>query len=77
MNGTVTVQEIAESLNIPLEEVCIMKAGRAFARHIVIKGRAYCGRINSDGYNIPTNFNHIDTHDCRTCLKRYRQKISE
>ena len=75
MNGSLTVQEIAKNLNISLEEVCIMKAG-SFSRHIVIKGRAYCGRIDSDGYNIPTHFDFISEYDCKTCLNRYSQKIS-
>ena len=69
-----TVTQIAESLNISLEEVCIMKAG-AFSRHIVIKGRAYCGRIDSDGYNIPTQFDYISEYDCKTCLNRHSQKV--
>lgn len=71
---TLTVTEIAESLNISLEEVCVMRAG-SVSRHIVIKGRAYCGRIDSDGHNIPTQFDSIDDFDCKTCLKRYTQKV--
>lgn len=74
--ATITTSEIASKLNISIADVALNRAA-AFSRHIVIKGRAYCGRIDNDGYSIPTERTEADVDFvCGTCMRRYTAKVA-
>ena len=70
---TITREEMATALGLQLEDVAIRRAG-SYSRHIAIKGTSYCGRINNDGYNIPTEYDALTAAECGTCLNRYKAK---
>jgi hypothetical protein len=70
---TITREEMATALGLQLEDVAIRKAG-GYSRHIAIKGTSYCGRLNNDGYNIPTEYDELSGGECGTCVKRYKAK---
>ena len=70
---TITREEMSKALGLEIKEIAIAKAG-GYSRHIVIKGTSYCGRLNNDGYNIPTQFEELSGGACGTCLNRYKVK---
>lgn len=73
----VTLAMMAENLGVTIEEVAIRCAG-SYSRHLAVKGTAFCGRINNDGYNITSQYESFDTnHICVTCLTRYNAKIAK
>ena len=73
---TITREEIANSLGLQIEDVAILKVG-GYSRHITIKGTSYCGRLNNDGYNVPTQFEEFAGGQCGTCLNRYKAKAGK
>jgi hypothetical protein len=70
---TITREEMATALGLQLEDVAIRKAG-GYSKHILVKGKSYCGRLDNDGYNVPTQFETLAAGECGTCVKRYKAK---
>lgn len=73
---TLTLETIATQLNISVEDVCVRTA-TTYARHLVIKGVSYCGRINNDGYSMETQFDAFVGYTCGTCEKRHAAKVAK
>jgi hypothetical protein len=68
-------EDVAVNLRLPLEDVAFRKAA-SFSWHICINGTAYCGRINNDGYNVPTQAEEIFlSGTCKTCVNRYANML--
>lgn len=73
----VTLATMASDLNVTIEEVAIRTAG-SYSRHLALKGTAFCGRINNDGYNITSQYESFNPkYICATCLKRYEAKVAK
>ena len=70
---TITREEMATALGLPIEDVAIIRVN-SYSKHITIKGTSYCGRINHDGNNIPTQWEALTGQECATCVKRYKAK---
>lgn len=70
MKATYTRIQIANLLGKNLEEIAIRDAGN-YSTHIAVNGTSYCGRLNNDGYNIPTKLEKTTGSLCSTCLKRF------
>jgi hypothetical protein len=73
----ITLETMATELCVTIDEVAIRKAG-SLSRHLVLKGTAFCGRINNDGYNLTSEYEYFNSkHICVTCLKRYNSKVAK
>jgi hypothetical protein len=73
ITATRTLQEVAKLFNVTTDSVAV-RTGATYRRHLVINGKSLCGKINNDGYNLPTMFDNFRGFVCPTCDKKFVAK---
>lgn len=77
MNTTeYTRNEIATIMAKNVEDVAILR-GASYSTHITINGRAFCGRIDNDGYNLDTEFETFTSRGCGACRNYLNRRIAK
>ena len=72
-----TRDEIAYLINVTLEDIAIRTAS-SYSTHICVNGKALCGRIDNDGYNLSTQFEHfVVGRGCGVCRNHLNRKIAK
>jgi hypothetical protein len=76
VTDNLAIATIADAYNVDISNVAITSV-RTYSKHLCIRGKALCGWIDNDGYDIPTDVDKWNKLYCGKCNRYLSMRLEK
>lgn len=76
VTNNLAIATIADAYGVDINNVAIVNIS-TYSKHLCIKGKALCGWIDNDGYDIPTEWDKWSDSFCGKCNRYLKMRLEK